>query len=146
MEVLEDFEEFFRLLNDHDVQYLVVGGYAFAIHARPRFTNDLDIWVLDKRDNAERLLAVLVDFGFGDLDVTVDDLVKPENVIQMGYPPLRIDIVTSIDGVKFSEAWGRRDTSVYGSQQVNFIGKQDLITNKRASGRGIDLQDLKELE
>jgi len=139
-------EEFFKLLNAHSVQYLVVGGYAFAIHARPRFTNDLDIWVLDDRDNVERVMGVLEDFGFGDLNISVDDLIKPENVIQLGYPPLRIDIMTTIDGVEFPQAWQRRDTNSYGNQKVNFICKQDLIRNKRASGRSIDLHDLKELE
>lgn len=146
MEVFEDFEEFFRLLNDRNVRYLVVGGYAFAIHARPRFTNDLDIWILGERDNAERLLRVLRDFGFGDLNITINDLTAPERVIQIGYPPLRIDIITTIDGVKFPEAWKRKDTGSYGKQKVNFISKEDLIRNKKATGRSIDLQDLKELE
>ena len=139
-------EKFFRLLNDHNVQYLVVGGYAFAIYARPRFTNDLDIWILDDKENAERVMGVLEDFGFCDLNISVDDLINPEKVIQLGYPPLRIDLMTSIDGVEFPQAWQCRDTSSYGSQKVNFICKQDLIRNKRASGRPIDLHDLKELE
>jgi hypothetical protein len=145
MEILKDFEEFLQLLNEHKVRYLVIGGYAVAIHARPRFTNDLDVFVDTERSNAEGVLAALKDFGFGDVGISLDDLTKPDQVIQMGLPPLRIDLLTSITAVSFPEAWERRVTAKYGKQSVFFIGKQDLITNKKGTGRKRDLQDVEDL-
>lgn len=145
MEISKDFEEFLQLLNGHKVRYLVIGGYAVAIHARPRFTNDLDVFVDTERSNAEGVLAALKDFGFGDVGISLDDLTKPDQVIQMGLPPFRIDLLTSITGVSFPEAWKRRVTAMYGKESVTFISKQDLITNKKASGRKRDMQDVEEL-
>lgn len=145
MEISKDFEEFLQLLNGHKVRYLVIGGYAVAIHARPRFTNDLDVFVDTERSNAEGVLAALKDFGFGDVGISLDDLTKPDQVIQMGLPPFRIDLLTSITGVSFPEAWERRVTAMYGKESVTFISKQDLITNKKASGRKRDMQDVEEL-
>lgn len=145
MEVSKDFEEFFTLLNKHSVRYLVVGGYAFAIHARPRYTNDIDIWVEAEQMNASRVLDALRDFGFGDVGIGMEDLMSPEKVIQLGYPPLRIDLLTSVSGLKFAGAWERRVRANYGKQQAYFISKEDLIANKRATGRKKDLNDLDEL-
>jgi len=145
MEIAKDFREFFALLNKHNVKYVVVGGYAYAIHARPRFTQDLDIFVETSPVNAERILTVLQEFGFGELDISKEDLLHPEMVIQIGYPPLRIDLLTSISGVSFSEAWEGRITVSYGGEQAFFIGKQELMRNKAAIGRTRDLDDLKEL-
>ena len=99
MEISKDFEEFFGLLNEHKVRYLVIGGYAVAIHARPRFTDDLDVFVDTDRSNAESVLATLKDFGFGDVGIGLDDLTKTDQVIQLGFPPVRIDLLTSISGV-----------------------------------------------
>ena len=145
MEISKDFEEFFGLLNEHEVRYLVVGGYAVAIHARPRFTDDLDILVDAERSNAERVLAALKGFGFGNVGIELDDLTKADQVIQLGFPPFRIDLLTSISGVSFSEAWGRKLIGKYGNQTVNFIGKQDLITSKKGTGRKRDLEDVDDL-
>jgi len=140
-----DFEEFFRLLNVHKVKYLVVGGYAFAVHAFPRFTNDLDIWIETDVKNAEKILQVLHDFGFKELEVTIEDLTNPDRIIQLGYPPLRIDLLTDIDGVDFSTAWGNKDSSSYGKQKINIINRELFIRNKLASGRQKDKEDLEKL-
>jgi len=140
-----DFEEFFRLLNVHKVKYLVVGGYAFAVHAYPRFTNDLDIWIDTDVKNAEKILQVLNDFGFKELEVTIEDLTNPDRIIQLGYQPLRIDLLTDIDGVDFSTAWGNKDYSSYGKQKINIINRELFIRNKLASGRKKDKEDLEKL-
>ena len=146
MEVSKDFEEFFESLNSNKARYLVVGGYAFGIHAKPRFTGDMDIFIDSQKDNAGRILKALNEFGFGGLNVTIDDLTKPDQVIQFGYQPLRIDLLTSISGVTFSQAWNNKVVGKYGKQSVYFIGKEDLIKNKKASGRKRDLLDLEDLE
>ena len=141
-----DFEEFFRLLNEHKVKYLIVGGYAFAVHAYPRFTNDLDIWIDKDVENAENILQVLKDFGFQKLEITNEDLTNPDRIIQLGYPPLRIDLLTDIDGVDFSTAWENKDSSNYGKQKINIINRELFIQNKLASGRQKDKEDLEKLK
>ncbi len=146
METSRDFEEFFGLLDSNKVRYVIVGGYAFAIHARPRYTGDIDVFVDASPDNAEKVIKALSEFGFGDVDISMDDLTRPDQVIQLGNPPLRIDILTSISGVSFAEAWKNKVSGMYGRQQVFFIGKKDLIENKKASGRKKDLLDLEDLE
>jgi len=145
MEISKDFEEFFELLNRHRVRYLIVGGYAFAIHAKPRFTNDIDIFIDAEQSNAQNVLEVLKGFGFGEVGITLRDLLSPEQVIQLGFPPLRIDLLTSISSVAFADAWIRRVSARYGEQTVYFISKQDLIANKKGAGRKKDLEDLEEL-
>ena len=145
MEASKDFEEFFELLNKHKVQYLVVGGYAFAIHAKPRFTSDIDIFLEAGESNGQKVLAVLKEFGFGNVGITLEDLTKPDQVIQLGQPPLRIDLLTSITDVSFAKAWRGKVKAKYGKQAVHFIGKKDLIVNKRGSGRKKDIEDLDEL-
>ena len=146
MKVSKDFEEFFELLNKNNVRYLVVGGYAYAIHAEPRFTKGLDIFVQRNKKNAVKILKTLTDFGFGSLDISENDLLKSDRVIQLGNPPLRIDLLTSISGVGFDEAWENKVTGKYGSQTVYFIGKNDLRKNKEKTGRKSDLEDLKNLD
>ncbi len=141
-----DFEEFLKLLNKNEVRYLVVGGYAFAVHAFPRFTNDLDIWIDADEQNGERVLKTLKEFGFQELEVAIEDLTTPDKIIQIGYPPLRIDILTSIDGVEFGEAWDQKISGEYGEQAMQLINRDHLIQNKKASGREKDQRDLKDLE
>lgn len=99
-----DFKEFIELLNNHGVEYLLVGGYALAIHGHPRYTGDMDIWVKPDAENAAKVMAVLEDFGFGELDLTTEDFTKLGNVVQLGYPPLRIDLLTQPDGVEFADS------------------------------------------
>lgn len=117
-----------------------------AIHARPRFTDDLEIWIESEESNARNLLNALSDFGFGGMDITIDDLLKEEQVIQLGYAPLRIDLLTSVSNVRFEEAWERKVTSSYGDHTVYYIGKADLVASKRGTGRKRDQLDLDELE
>jgi len=123
----------------------VVGGYAVAFHGRPRFTKDIDVFVEPSIENAERLLAALADFGFGNLGLTASDFSPARQIVQLGVAPQRIDLLTTIDGVTFEEAWLHRETGPFGSETVNYISLADLIRNKQASGRPQDLQDIEEL-
>lgn len=100
-----DFSEFIGFLSAHEVRFLVVGSYAVAVHGHPRYTGDLDVWVLVHHDNAERLLCALDDFGFGSVGLTAADFMQPNRVVQLGYPPLRIDLLTSVDGVAFDDCY-----------------------------------------
>ncbi len=142
----KDFSEFVSLLNAHGVEYLVVGGYALAAHGHPRFTGDLDIWLRPSKENAERTIEALRAFGFGSLDISVADLLKPDAVVQLGYPPGRIDLLTAIDGVSYEQCAARREMVRIQNLSVPFIGLDDFKTNKRASGRLKDLADLESLE
>ena len=140
-----DFKEFVALLNAHGVEYLVVGGYAMALHGRPRHTGDLDIWVRRNPDNAGRLMAALRQFGFGDVGLSQQDFELPQSVVQLGYPPFRIDLLTDIDGVAFDAAWPNRETTIHDGIELHFVGLADLKANKRASGRPRDIDDLDQL-
>ena len=142
----KDFREFIQLLNDHDVLYLVVGGYAVAFHGYPRYTKDIDIWIYMDKSNAEKLLQVLEDFGFGSLDLTVDDFLDPEQVIQLGYPPNRIDILTDLKGINFKECYSSRVEVTIENTRINFIDLENLKKNKKVTGRHQDLADLENLE
>jgi hypothetical protein len=141
-----DFRDLFATLNAAEARYLLVGGYAVAFHAQPRFTKDLDVWVEPDSANAARVYQALGQFGAPLHELTVADLERPGTIFQMGVPPNRIDIVTTIDGVEFSEAWPDRAETRYGDQVVPVIGRPQLIKNKRASGRPQDLLDLEVLE
>lgn len=146
MELDQDFNEFVQLLLANDVRFLIIGGYALAAHGAPRYTGDLDTWLWVNSDNADRVLVVLESFGFGSLNITREDLLNPDTVIQLGYPPHRIDLLTGIDGVSFDEAWNRRVEFEVNGRQVPFISREDLITNKRAVARPQDLADVAKLE
>jgi hypothetical protein len=141
-----DFKEFAELLNSNGVEYLVVGGYALAAYGHPRYTGDLDFWVRADAANADRLLAALGEFGFAQLEVTRDDLTAPDRVIQLGYPPRRIDLLTGIDGVAFADCYPRRMTATIDGVELQFISLEDFKTNKKAVGRHRDLADLEALE
>ena len=145
MEIQKDFREFFALLNEKQVEYLVVGGYALAFHGAPRFTGDLDIYVRPTPENARRVLAALDAFGFGSLDIETEDLSAPSRVVQLGVAPLRIDLITSISGVVWEEAQAGRVDSAYGDVPVHFIGLDAFLANKQATGRAKDLADIEAL-
>ena len=145
MELHSDFKELLELLNAHAVDYLIVGGYALALHGSPRFTGDLDIYLSTHRDNARKVLSVLKDFGFGSLQLTEDDFSKPDQVIQLGVPPVRIDFVTSIDGVDWEKAWANRIEGSWNDTQIAYLSREDFIANKRATGRLKDLADIESL-
>lgn len=141
MPVNPDFSDLFSALNEVDARYLMVGGYAVSFHAEPRFTKDLDVWVEPTPANAAAVRAALSAFGAPMSGVSQEDLATPGMVVQVGVPPNRIDIVTSIDGVGFPEAWAERVAAVYGDVPIHVIGRSDLIRNKRACGRPQDLVD-----
>lgn len=141
-----DFKEFVGLLNEVGVEYLVVGGYAVGVHGYPRYTGDLDIWVSTRANNAARLVQALERFGFGGMGVTADDFTREAGILQLGQPPLRIDLLTSIDGVSFDDCYPARVVIDYEGVATAFIGLEDLKRNKRASGRPKDRLDLDELD
>jgi hypothetical protein len=142
----QDFSEFVQLLLANDVRFLIIGGYALAAHGAPRYTGDLDTWVWLDHVNAERIIQVLKEFGFGSLEISREDFLLPKTVIQLGFPPHRIDLLTGIDGIQFEEAWPRREVFDIGGLSVPFISRQDLITNKKAVARPQDLADVAKLE
>jgi len=145
MEVQKDFRELLELFNAHKVEYLIVGGYALAFHGVPRYTGDIDIFVKPDTENALRILKALDEFGFGSLDLKEEDFRSPNKVVQLGYPPVRIDIITSISGLSWDEAYEERDKGKYGDVPVYYIGLNHYILNKRASGRKKDIADLEAL-
>ena len=145
MEVQKDFREFLALLNEHKVRFMIVGGYALAYHGAPRFTGDIDVFVKPDHENAKRIFNALADFGFSSLDLTIDDFQDQDKVIQLGLPPVRIDIITSISGVTWEEAYASKEPGLFGDVSVSYIGKKQFITNKRATGRKKDLADLEAL-
>ena len=145
MSVNPDFRDLFAALNAAHAEFLIIGGYALAVHGAPRFTKDLDVWVQPTPENAKRVWTALDAFGAPFLDLTLQDLSTPGIVFQMGLPPNRIDIITTIDGVEFQEAWEHRMSSAYGDQPVMVMGVDDLIRNKEATGRPQDRLDAETL-
>jgi hypothetical protein len=141
-----DFEELFRLLEENNVEYMVVGGYAVAFHGYPRFTKDIDIFFDMSADNIARLRKALIRFGFEERDLPEDVFSEPGNVLAFGVEPSRVDLINDIDGVKFNDARPNRIRGSYGAVEIPFIGIEDLIQNKRASGRGQDIVDAEKLE
>lgn len=142
----KDFKEFIESLNKNNVRYLVVGGYAVAFHGHPRYTKDLDIWIQSDEKNAENLLAALDDFGFGSLDLKAEDFLTPGYIIQLGYPPNRIDLLTVIKGVEFETCYAAKIHTEIEGIRINFIDLSNLKKNKKSTGRYQDLADLENLE
>lgn len=141
-----DFKELLRLFNDKYIEYLVVGGYAMAAHGYPRYTGDIDLWVWSTHDNAEKIIEALREFGFGNVGLKPEDFQKPQQVIQLGFPPARIDLLTDIDGVTFVDCWPGRLVLDFDGVMVPVIGKSDLIRNKESSNRLQDRADLEKLK
>ncbi|CAD5978659.1 hypothetical protein PCC9214_04412 [Planktothrix tepida] len=142
----QDFKEFIELLNKNNVRYLVIGGYAVAIHGHPRYTKDIDIWIEMKPDNAENLVKALDEFGFGTLNLKPEDFLEADQIIQLGYPPSRIDLLTTPDGVDFQTCYQTRIEITVNDVIVKFIDLENLRKNKLASGRNQDLADLENLQ
>jgi len=145
MRIEKDFKEFFALLNKNRVKYLIVGGFAFSYYAHPRFTKDIDVFVEMSQANAENIVNTLIDFGFRGSTIKKEFFLQPQKIIQLGFPPMRIDIITSISGIEFGEAWDNRVLGEYGDVPCFFISKSDLMKNKKAAGRPQDIADLKML-
>lgn len=146
MTLNQDFKEFIQSLNDNGVRYLVVGGYAVALHGYPRYTKDMDLWIWLNQENAEYMVKALEQFGFGSLELQPADFLVPEQIVQLGYPPNRIDLISSLEGVDFDECYEARVDVAVEEVVVPFIALDDLKKNKRATGRLQDLADLEQLK
>lgn len=146
MALNKDWREFLELLNSRGVDYVIVGAQSLAFHGRPRYTGDLDVLIRPTPDNAQRLLDVLTQFGFAQSGLKEADFVEPEQMIQLGRAPNRIDLLTSISGVTIDYAFETRVSAVIDGIPVFTLGKDALIRNKRAVGRPQDLADLATLE
>ena len=142
----QDFKEFIQSLNDNHVRYLVVGGYAVAFHGHPRYTKDIDIWIEMNPENATQVVKALDQFGFGSLGLKEADFLVPDQIIQLGYPPNRIDLLSTLSGVDFATCYASRVQVEVDKVLVNFIDLENLKKNKKASGRHQDLADLENLE
>lgn len=146
MKLSPDFKEFVELLNSNNVRYLLIGGYALAAHGHPRYTKDLDLWLWPDADNAKAIINAIESFGFEGLNLTAQDFMTPDQVIQLGYPPTRIDLLTGASGIKFEDCWKARQEVLLDGIRFNLIDLEDLKKNKRASGRPQDLADIAALE
>jgi predicted nucleotidyltransferase len=142
MNIPDDFKEFIRLLNENKVKYLIVGGYAVGFYSQPKFTQDIDFWIDYSEENIKSLLKVLNNFGFTKMDKSINQLKNPNKMMQLGNPPLRIDIMTSISGINFKKAYKNKIDGNYLGIKANFISLKDLLINKKASKRKKDLDDL----
>ena len=142
----QDFKDLFVELNAYGVEFLVVGAHALAAHGHVRATKDLDVWVRPNRENAIRILRALRSFGAPTHFVTEEDLSSPGITFQIGVEPIRVDIITSVDGLTFEPAWQNRIASDYGGEPVFVVSREDLIRNKRAAARPQDLVDIAALE
>jgi predicted nucleotidyltransferase len=145
MTLSKDFTDFVVLLNKHKVNYMVIGGYALAFHGKPRHTGDLDIWIDLSDANAQKMIGVVNDFGMSSLGLEKADFLQKGGITQIGYPPLRIDILNEIDGVDFEEAYTNKLIIDIDGLPVNYIGLDDLIKNKQVSGRKQDISDVNAL-
>ena len=141
----KDFREFIELLNSNNVKYLVLGGYAVAFHGHPRYTKDLDVWLELSEENAGKVLQALNDFGFGGMNLTREDFLQKGQVIQLGYPPNRIDLINSPSGVDFAECYASKIEIEIDNLKIPVIDLKNLKKNKKASGRLQDLADLEKL-
>lgn len=138
----ENFRDMLLALNDAGVDYLLVGAYALAAHGSPRATGDIDFWVRADIDNAKRVWSALISFGAPTAQVTIHDFATPDIVFQIGLPPERIDILTSISGVEFADAWNSRLEVEIEAMTVPVLGLKDLLVNKSSSGREKDKADI----
>ena len=146
MILLPDFKEFLKLLNENDVRYLLIGGYAVGYHGYPRATEDMDIWVAIHPENAAKIIFALKAFGLDDPTLKPELFLQKPKIIRMGFPPLRLEITTSISGVEFDECYQTRIVDKMDGVEVNLINLENLKKNKKASGRPKDLVDLKKLQ
>jgi hypothetical protein len=140
------FKDLLNALNACGAKYLVVGGYAVMLYTEPRYTKDLDIWIESSADNALRVFRALAEFGAPLAGIHAEDFTVPDLIYQLGMPPSRVDILTSISGVDFEDAWGRKKEAGFGDIPAMFISLGDLIANKRTTGRTTDLADCERLE
>ncbi len=145
MEVQPDFKELLELFNAHKVDYIIVGGYALAFHGAPRYTGDIDIFVKPEALNAQRILVALDEFGFASVGLVAADFERPNKVVQLGVPPVRVDIITSLSKVSWQDAVSGCVKGTYGDIPVNYIGRDQFIASKRGAGRKKDFADIEAL-
>jgi hypothetical protein len=141
----QDFLDLLRAFIEGNVRYLIVGAYALAVHGRPRATGDLDVWVDATPENAAKVMSALERFGAPTAQVSVEDFSRPGIVFQMGLPPVRIDVLTELSDLTFTEAWSSRMQAAFGPVMADVIGREAFIKNKRATGRARDLGDIESL-
>jgi hypothetical protein len=143
MEKFQDFKELLKLLKEKKVKYLIVGGQAVNYYSRGKLTEDLDIWIEPTPENAENVFIVLKTFGTGNLDVDISDFIKKDKVVQLGYAPMRIDIMTTIEGLDFDKAYKNRSNGyIFGLKNQPYISFKDLLENKKKTGRPKDKFDV----
>lgn len=145
MDLPSGFKELLELFNAHRVEYLIVGGYALAFHGAPRYTGDIDLFVEPTAENATRILAALEEFGFGSLDLSAEDFAAPNKVVQLGVPPVRVDIITSVSGVTWEKADTGKVPGRYAEIPVFFISREDFLTNKRTIADRMGTADIEAL-
>jgi hypothetical protein len=145
MEICRDFKEWLESFNARKIEYVIVGGYALAYHGAPRYTRDIDLYVRPTEANSHRIMAALEAFGFGQAGLTAQDFQKPGQIVQLGYPPVRIDLVTSIEGVSWEQVAGGKSMGE-SVRRGGFIGRAEFIANKKAAGRLQDLADAERIE
>ena len=141
MKIHPDFSDFVEALRKNSVEFVIVGSFALAFHGYPRATGDIDFWIRPTEANSEALIKALIDFGFGGLEVSKEDILSGK-IIQLGYPPVRIDLITVLEGLSAEEVWDSREKGKFGPHDVFYLGRKAYIRNKRATGRHKDLADL----
>ncbi len=146
MEIYPDFKELLELFNAQKVEYVIVGGHALAFHGAVPATNDMDLYVRPTEANSHRILAALEAFGFGQVGLKAEDFQRPGQIVQLGSPPVRVDLVTSIEGVTWEQVAAGISMGEYGGEPVPFIGRAEFIANKKAAGRLQDLADAERIE
>jgi predicted nucleotidyltransferase len=146
VKIEKDYEEFFVLLNKRKVRYCIVGSYAVAFYAKPRYTKDIDIFIEPSKSNTKKIVRVLEEFGFRSQGISESDFLSEGRIIQLGYEPVRIDLITAIQGCDFGQVWKNKCVGKYGKEKVYFIGLNDLIRNKKLAARHIDRSDLEILQ
>jgi hypothetical protein len=144
--VIQDFKDLLSAFNAHGVEHIVVGAHALAAHGHVRATKDFDVWVRPDRENARRVLAALEKFGAPIAGLTEQDFSSPGLIFQIGVPPIRIDLITAIDGVEFADAWRDRVQTRFGGEPAAVLSLHHMIANKKAAGRLQDLADVERLE
>lgn len=144
----EDFLDLLRSLLKEEARFMVVGAYAMAAHGVPRATGDIDVWVAADEANAARVFRALAQFGapLDALGIQASDFAAPDSVVQIGFPPRRIDVLTGVSGIDFASAWAGRTFARFSDLTVPVLGREDLVANKRAAGRPKDLADLAVLD
>lgn len=146
MNIQPDFEELLQLLEKHDVKYMIVGGYAVAFYGYPRFTKDIDIYYCNSEENVQSVIIALIAFGFTEKEFSTGNFLEKGNIITFGIEPVRVDMINSISGVDFEDAWKNKVRGKYGNTEVYFIGKSELMINKSSTGRIQDQADFEKLK